>query len=232
MVDNTSSKPKLADLFGGCARCREYFGIIGALRNSLRDAGCQCNIGDGEYESGTAENCPLHRIKPVETTDRTAKLEFALRGLYWDQVDYLMLNKLGGMQNHWMRAAREALGMDPDDIRPAVEPSPKPDCPKSSDGWHYWQGQGTAYGACVACGLAHSSNERIAREHNIKDWYRGPTPEKASEAPAHSLVAMFCGCLCSWCVKERAKLAENGSVPQQPPVDNDHVAPGCEKFDE
>jgi len=48
-----------------------------------------------------------------------AKLEFALRGLYWDHVDYLTLNKLGGMNNHWMRAAREALGMDPDDTRPA-----------------------------------------------------------------------------------------------------------------
>lgn len=65
-------------------------------------------------------------------------------------------------------------------VRPAVEPTPKPECPKSSDGWHYWQGQGTAYGACVACGKAHSSNERIALEHGIKDWYRGPTPEKAS----------------------------------------------------
>lgn len=67
-------------------------------------------------------------VEPRHTTDRTAKLEFALRGLYWDQVDYLMLNKLGGMQNHWMRAAREALGMDIDDVRPAVEPSPERRC--------------------------------------------------------------------------------------------------------
>lgn len=47
------------------------------------------------------------------------ELETALRGLYWDNVDYLTLNKLGGMQNHWMRAARVSLGMDVDDVRPA-----------------------------------------------------------------------------------------------------------------
>lgn len=56
----------------------------------------------------------------VETT-RESKLETALRGLYWDQVDYLTLNKLGGMQNHWTRATREALGMDIDDVRPSPE---------------------------------------------------------------------------------------------------------------
>lgn len=54
--------------------------------------------------------------KSSETTkSRAEKLEFALRGLYLDNVDYLTLNKLGGMNNHWMRAAREALGMDVDD---------------------------------------------------------------------------------------------------------------------
>jgi hypothetical protein len=36
-------------------------------------------------------------------------LAFALKGLYDDQVDYLTLNKLGGIDNHWMRAARIAL---------------------------------------------------------------------------------------------------------------------------
>lgn len=36
-------------------------------------------------------------------------LAFALKGLYDDQVDYLKLNNLGGMDNHWMRAARIAL---------------------------------------------------------------------------------------------------------------------------
>src|ERR1700744_903193 len=78
------------------------------------------NGKDEVYEADWLKH--LQPIKPDETTDRTAKLEFALRGLYWDQVDYLILNKLGGMQNHWMRTAREALGMDVDDIRPAVEP--------------------------------------------------------------------------------------------------------------
>lgn len=37
------------------------------------------------------------------------QLAFALKGLYEDQVDYLKLNNLGGMDNHWMRAARIAL---------------------------------------------------------------------------------------------------------------------------
>lgn len=46
-------------------------------------------------------------------------MQTALRGLYWDNVDYLTLNKLGGMQNHWMRAARMALGVDVDDVRPS-----------------------------------------------------------------------------------------------------------------
>jgi hypothetical protein len=40
---------------------------------------------------------------------RNAELEAALRGLYGDQVDYLRLNHLGGMDNHWMKAARQAL---------------------------------------------------------------------------------------------------------------------------
>lgn len=57
----------------------------------------------------------LQRHAP-ETTARPEKLETALRGLYWDNVDYLTLNHLGGMDNHWMKAAREALG-----IRDAVK---------------------------------------------------------------------------------------------------------------
>lgn len=56
-----------------------------------------------------------------KSPDEARKAETALRGLYWDNVDYLTLNKLGGMQNHWMRAAREALGMDIDDVRPSQE---------------------------------------------------------------------------------------------------------------
>jgi hypothetical protein len=45
--------------------------------------------------------CPWCRIE---------QLEAALNGLYEDQVDYLTLNHLGGMDNHWMKAARAALG--------------------------------------------------------------------------------------------------------------------------
>ncbi len=33
----------------------------------------------------------------------------ALKGLYADQVDYLTINHLGGMDNHWMKAARAAI---------------------------------------------------------------------------------------------------------------------------
>lgn len=59
----------------------------------------------------------------VETTDRIEHLEFVLRGFYWDQVDYIKRNHLGGMNNHWMRATRIALGIQPDDPIPSVEPS-------------------------------------------------------------------------------------------------------------
>ena len=57
----------------------------------------------------------------VETTgkDRIEHLEFVLRGFYWDQVDYIKRNHLGGMDNHWMRATRIALGILPDDPIPS-----------------------------------------------------------------------------------------------------------------
>jgi hypothetical protein len=42
---------------------------------------------------------------------KVATLEGALRGLYKDNVDYLRLNQLGGYDNHWLKAAREALGI-------------------------------------------------------------------------------------------------------------------------
>lgn len=32
-----------------------------------------------------------------------------LVGLYNDQVDYLTINQLGGMDNHWMKAARAVI---------------------------------------------------------------------------------------------------------------------------
>jgi hypothetical protein len=50
---------------------------------------------------------------------RNAELEAALRGLYEDQVDYLRLNHLGGMDNHWMKAARQALVLLTDADSPA-----------------------------------------------------------------------------------------------------------------
>jgi tRNA C32,U32 (ribose-2'-O)-methylase TrmJ len=41
------------------------------------------------------------------------RLREALKGLYDDQVDYLTLNHLGGMDNHWMVRARAALAVKP-----------------------------------------------------------------------------------------------------------------------
>lgn len=75
----------------------------------------------------------LGRVLGVhETNGNASKLESALRGLYWDQVEYLALNKLGGMNNHWMRAAREALGMDPSDTRVLPDmPELRHDSPKT-----------------------------------------------------------------------------------------------------
>jgi hypothetical protein len=63
---------------------------------------------------------PLHLLemfikiveeRPAVETSRynIDDLESALRGLYWDNVDYLTRNNLGGMNNYWMVAAREAL---------------------------------------------------------------------------------------------------------------------------
>lgn len=45
----------------------------------------------------------------VDWKEVARNLEFALRGLYDDQVDYLVLNNLGGLDNHWMRATRIAF---------------------------------------------------------------------------------------------------------------------------
>lgn len=45
----------------------------------------------------------------VDWKEVARNLEFALRGLYDDQVDYLVINNLGGLDNHWMRATRIAL---------------------------------------------------------------------------------------------------------------------------
>ena len=49
---------------------------------------------------------------------QTVALQTALRGLYWDNVDYRTRNHLGGMNNHWMKAAREALGISSEGVPP------------------------------------------------------------------------------------------------------------------
>jgi hypothetical protein len=43
--------------------------------------------------------------------EKVGRLEFVLKGLHDDQVDYLRLNSLGGINNHWLKAAREELGI-------------------------------------------------------------------------------------------------------------------------
>lgn len=43
--------------------------------------------------------------------ERVAQLEMVLKGLHDDQVDYLTLNNLGGINNHWLKLAREVLGI-------------------------------------------------------------------------------------------------------------------------
>jgi len=75
-------------------------------------------IEDEDNESDfliTARDIPELQTFLNEQNESSAMV--ALRGLYWDSVDYLTRNSLGGMQNHWMRAARVALGMDVDDVR-------------------------------------------------------------------------------------------------------------------
>jgi hypothetical protein len=54
-------------------------------------------------------NCPNGYVEVGIYSEVARLLAFALKGLYEDQVDYLTLNKLGGIDNHWMRAARIAL---------------------------------------------------------------------------------------------------------------------------
>ena len=53
-------------------------------------------------------------------------------------------------------------------------------CPESTDG-HWWTHQGTAHGMCMRCKAPHPSNQRIAEEHGIKDWYRGVPKAEGSE---------------------------------------------------
>jgi hypothetical protein len=61
----------------------------------------------------------MYAAKELQTPDafsdrryllaRVDELAEALRGLHDDNVDYLRLNHLGGYDNHWLKAAREAL---------------------------------------------------------------------------------------------------------------------------
>jgi len=57
-------------------------------------------------------------MSDIDWKEVARNLEFALRGLYDDQVDYLTLNNLGGLDNHWMRATRIALVAYEDALNP------------------------------------------------------------------------------------------------------------------
>lgn len=65
------------------------------------------STADMLYLANALQERTDRQLLRVEETCR--QLAFALKGLYEDQVDYLKLNNLGGMDNHWMRAARIAL---------------------------------------------------------------------------------------------------------------------------
>jgi|SRR5579859_294990 len=116
MTANTPSKDVAREW-----RKKELTYVIGALATALE-------LEDDEQRDALCDirEWAKNRLKaqlPDETTDAHAeRLQEILRGLYSDNVDYIVRNKLGGLNNHWMRAAREALHMDPDNIRPAVEP--------------------------------------------------------------------------------------------------------------
>ena len=47
--------------------------------------------------------------REMELRAEVERLRSALRGLHDDIVEYQRINHLGGYDNHWMRAAREAL---------------------------------------------------------------------------------------------------------------------------
>ncbi len=55
--------------------------------------------------------CDNQRRELKRLNAKVVQLEFALKGLHDDQVDYLTLNNLGGINNHWLKAAREALSI-------------------------------------------------------------------------------------------------------------------------
>lgn len=71
------------------------------------------------------ENIEYDKLRDRLTSDkarlqmRIGELEAALHGLYDDNVDYLRLNNLGGYDNHWLVAARIALGFP---AEPSIAP--------------------------------------------------------------------------------------------------------------
>ena len=79
-------------------------------------------------------------MSDIDWKEVARNLEFALRGLYDDQVDYLTLNNLGGLDNHWMRATRIALvayedALNPPQAETPAQPWPHtPECRKSPEG--------------------------------------------------------------------------------------------------
>ena len=95
--------PSCADL----AACRPW---LVARKDSLALSGDMIRMVDELLERRRTDG------------DRIERLEHALRGLYWDQVDYLTRNNLGGMNNHWMQWARFALGIQPEDQSPETSP--------------------------------------------------------------------------------------------------------------
>ena len=63
---------------------------------------------DGESDDLRALRLTLARERD-EARAEVERLRSALRGLHDDIVEYQRINHLGGYDNHWMLAAREAL---------------------------------------------------------------------------------------------------------------------------
>ena len=65
--------------------------------------------GDDNTDSGIHGATPEEAEANARLIAAAPDLLEALKGLYADQVDYLTINKLGGKDNHWMKAARAAI---------------------------------------------------------------------------------------------------------------------------
>lgn len=67
---------------------------------------------EGRFDGESDELCALRLTLARERDEARAEVERmrgALRGLHDDIVEYQRINHLGGYDNHWMLAAREAL---------------------------------------------------------------------------------------------------------------------------